>query len=82
MLGNKYATLFSLTICHYGNGAIEASGIIWLGKYKLQLAPPGYLMHGTRVSNSVGSRIGYGCKIFFNKCFTKAMKWINNSASS
>jgi L,D-transpeptidase ErfK/SrfK len=32
-----------------------------LGKYKLQLAMPGYLIHGTNVPSSVGTRVSSGC---------------------
>jgi len=32
-----------------------------LGKYKLQLAKPGYLIHGTNAPSSVGTRISSGC---------------------
>ncbi|MDF2867893.1 MAG: hypothetical protein K0S11_1363 [Gammaproteobacteria bacterium] len=32
-----------------------------LGKYKLQLAAPGYLIHGTNVPSSVGNRVSSGC---------------------
>ncbi len=32
-----------------------------LGKYKLQLAAPGYLIHGTNVPSSVGTRVSSGC---------------------
>lgn len=32
-----------------------------LGKYKIQLARPGYLLHGTNVPSSIGKRVSSGC---------------------
>lgn len=32
-----------------------------LGKYKLQLAAPGYLIHGTNEPSSIGNRVSSGC---------------------